>query len=530
MPEFQLSTLDVTIVVVYFAGVIAHGLWVSRGKESSADYFLAGRQLGWFLVGFSLFASNMSGASFVGLMGASYDHGLVVFNYEWTATLVLILFAFILLPYFLRAKLFTVPQFLEHRYDHRSRTAYSAFTLLAIMFVDTAGALYAGGLVISSLFPIFSLWEAVGILALVAGVYTILGGLKAVVVTDTVQAILLMLGAAAIFAIGLQEVGGWDRMVAELDDRRMSLIHPRDHDFLPWTGLLGVVLLGFYYWTLNQFIVQRALGARNLDQGRKGALFAGFLKLPNLFLMIIPGVFAILLYPELPDPDLVFPTLAFDLLPVGFRGLILTALIAAVMSSLDSALNAAATLFTMDFVRPLRPDIPDRVLVSIGRLVTGVAMVVGAIYAPTIQHFPSLFEYFQSVLSYLIPSIVAIYLGGIFFKRLNGDGALWAILFGVGVGIPLFILKEVTGLWVTWGLPDLHFTLMSVVMLASSSAVLIGVSLLTSPPSPERIEGIVFRAEDLIQGWDRSRRWYLDVRIQAATLLLLTGLTIWIFW
>ncbi len=530
MPDFQLTTLDLTIVLVYFAGVIAHGLWVSRGKESSSDYFLAGRQLGWFLVGFSLFASNMSGASFVGLMGASYDHGLVVFNYEWTATVVLVLFAFILLPYFLRAKIFTVPQFLEHRYDHRSRTAYSAFTLLAIMFVDTAGALYAGGLVISSLFPVFSLWEAVGILALVAGVYTILGGLKAVVVTDTVQAILLMLGASAIFVIGLNEVGGWERMVADLDDHRMKLIHPTDHDFLPWTGLLGVILLGFYYWTLNQFIVQRALGARNLDQGRKGALFAGFLKLPNLFLMIVPGVFAILLYPELPDPDLVFPTLAFDLLPVGFRGLILTALIAAVMSSLDSALNAAATLFTMDFVRPLRPSIPDRALVSIGRVVTGVAMVVGAVYAPTIQRFPSLFEYFQSVLSYLIPCIVAVYLGGVFWKRLNGHGAFWTILFGVTVGVPLFVLKEVTGIWVDLGLPDLHFTLMSVIMLGLSSAVLAGVSLMTAPPPPHQVRDTAFRLEDLRRGWRGGGPWYLDARIQAAGLLLLTGATILFFW
>jgi solute:Na+ symporter, SSS family len=532
MPDFQLATLDVVIVVVYLVGVLAHGLWVSRDKESSSDYFLAGRRLGWFLVGFSLFASNMSGASFVGLMGASYDHGLVVFNYEWTATVVLILFGFILLPSFMRSGIFTVPQFLQHRFDGRARTAYSVFLLLAIMFVDTAGALYAGGLVISSIFPMFSLWEAVGILAVVAGVYTILGGLKAVVVTDTVQAILLILGAMAIFVIGLDRVGGWEAMVAELaelDDHRMRLIQPADHGFLPWTGLLGVMLLGFYYWTLNQFIVQRALGARGLDQGRKGALFAGFLKLPNLFLMIVPGVFAILLYPGLPDPDLVFPTLAFDLLPVGLRGLILTALIAAVMSSLDSALNAAATLVTMDFVRPLRPRTTDRALVSIGRVVTGVAMIVGAVYAPMIQTFPSLFEYFQSVLSYLVPSIVAVYFGGIFIRRLNGHGAFWTIVMGIGMGVPLFILKEVTGTWTAVGLPDLHFTLMSVIMFALSFLVLVGVSLATAPPEEGRVRETMFRLTDLGRDLDRSGPWYLDARLQAAALLVLTATTIWSF-
>jgi SSS family solute:Na+ symporter len=273
--QFDLQFLDYLIIVVYFAGVLLHGLWVSRGHEDSEDYFLAGRNLPWFLIGFSLFASNMSGSSFVGLIGASYDNGLVVFNYEWTATLVLIFFALFMLPTFLRAGLYTIPQFLTTRYDKRSRLAYSAFTVFAIMFVDTAGALYAGGLVISSVIPGFNLWGAVAVLALVAGIYTILGGLEAVVVTDTVQAILLVIGAGAIFVFGVEAVVGWGAMVEALSAEQMSLIQSTGDDFLPWPGLLGVILLGFYYWTLNQFVVQRTLGARNLDEGRKGALFAG---------------------------------------------------------------------------------------------------------------------------------------------------------------------------------------------------------------------------------------------------------------
>jgi SSS family solute:Na+ symporter len=231
--RFNLQFLDYLIVVVYFAGVLLHGLWVSRGHENSEDYFLAGRNLPWFLIGFSLFASNMSGASFVGLMGASYDNGLAVFNYEWTATLVLIFFAFFMLPTFLRAGLYTIPQFLTTRYDRRSRIAYSAFTVLAIMFIDTAGALYAGGIVISNVIPGFTLRTAVAVLALVAGIYTILGGLEAVVVTDTVQAILLVVGAGAIFVFGLEAVGGWNAMTAKLSASQMSLIKPMGDDFLP---------------------------------------------------------------------------------------------------------------------------------------------------------------------------------------------------------------------------------------------------------------------------------------------------------
>src|SRR6056297_1051263 len=413
--KFDLHWADYLIVVVYFIGIIAHGIYVSKKQKGDSDgYFLAGRTLPWYLIGFSLFASNMSGSSFVGLMGGSYANGVVIFNYEWTAALVLILFAIFILPSFLRAKISTVPEFLERRYDVRSRRAFSLFTILAIMFIDTAGALYAGGLVISNVTGYLNLWTAVAVLALVAGIYTILGGLSAVVVTDTVQAILLIIGAAALFWLGLNEIGGWQELFVDVPEEKTKLILPADDDFLPWTGLWGVVLLGFYYWTINQFVVQRTLGAKNLKEGQVGALFAGFLKLPNLFLMILPGLIALKLYPDLETPDLAFPTLAFELMPVGIRGLIMAALIAAIMSSLDSALNSASPLVVKDFVEPLKPDLEDETLVKIGRVVTGIAMVIGAIYAPMIAGFESLFSYFQSSLSYIVPTIVVVYILGLF--------------------------------------------------------------------------------------------------------------------
>ena len=528
---FDLQLVDYAIIVVYFVGVIAHGLWVSRGHESADDYFLAGRNLPWFLIGFSLFASNMSGSSFVGLMGASYDNGLVVFNYEWTAALVLVFFAIFMLPAFLRAGLYTIPQFLTTRYDKRSRIAYSAFTVFAIMFIDTAGALYAGGLVISNIIPGFTLWSAVAVLAIVAGVYTILGGLEAVVVTDTVQAILLVIGAGAIFVFGIDAVGGWDAMMSKLSPDQTSLIKTTGDDFLPWPGLLGVILLGFYYWTLNQFVVQRTLGARDLDQGRKGALFAGLLKLPNLFIMVLPGVFGILLFPGLNNPDMVFPTLAAELLPVGFRGLILTALIAAIMSSLDSALNAAATLVSIDFVKEAYPDIHDDTLVKVGRGFTVFAMVVGAIYAPSIRGFENLFEYFQQVLAYVTPPIVAVFLIGIFWKRANRHGGFWAIVSGLVVGVGLFLLKEVFGLWAPLGGPELHYTYMAIVMFTFGAGVLATVSLATEQPDYDRIAEYTFTVDvfqrDLL---NIGLPWYNDFRYQAAALMCGTlGLLLY-FW
>jgi len=529
--RFDLQVIDYVIIVVYFAGVLLHGLWVSRGHEDSEDYFLAGRNLPWYLIGFSLFASNMSGSSFVGLMGASYDNGLVVFNYEWTATLVLIFFALFMLPTFLRAGLYTIPQYLATRYDKRSRLAYSAFTVFAIMFIDTAGALYAGGLVIANVVPGMTLWSAVGVLALVAGIYTILGGLEAVVVTDTVQAILLVAGAGAIFWFGLEAVGGWGEMTSQLAPEQMSLVKPAGDDFLPWPGLLGVLLLGFYYWTLNQFVVQRTLGARDLDQGRKGALFAGLLKLPNLLVMIVPGVFGILLFPGLDNPDMVFPTLAAELLPVGFRGLILTALIAAIMSSLDSALNAASTLVSIDFVKEARPDIADDTLVTIGRGFTAFAMVVGAVYAPAIRSFENLFEYFQSVLAYVTPPIVAVFVIGLFWKRANRHGGFWAIVAGLAVGVPLFLTKEIFGVWTALGWPEPHFTYMAVFMFVLGVGVLAAVSLATAPPDYDRIADYTFTREVFEHDLrDIGLPWYQDFRYQAIALVGLMGGVIVYFW
>jgi len=529
--KFDLHWIDYTIVGLYFVAVILHGLWASRGKESASDYFLAGNTLPWWLIGFSLYASNMSGSSFVGLMGGAYANGMVIFNYEWTAALVLIFVAIFVLPSFQRAKLYTVPEFLEHRYAARSRKAFSLFTLIAIMFIDTAGALYAGGLVIANTIPYLNLWTAVAVLAGIAGLYTILGGLGAVVVTDTVQAILLIVGGTVIFVLGLQEVGGWSELWQATPEAKRHLILPADDDFLPWTGLWGVILLGFYYFGINQFVIQRALGAKTLGQGRRGAIFAGFLKMPNLFILIAPGLIALVLYPDLETPDLAFPTLAFDMLPIGLRGLIAAALIAAIMSSLDSALNAAGTLVVRDFIVPWKPGISEGKQVKLGRVVTGIAMVVGAVYAPMIANFESLFSYFQSSLSYVVPPIVVVFVLGLFMPRLNDTGAFWTILSGLVIGVPLFIAKEVTDIWTNAGLPEIHFTIMSTIMMAFGVAVVILVSLLKPAPERESISNIDWNADDFKEEFSTfGQPWFVDFKVLGLALLLVIIGVIVVFW
>ncbi len=527
----ELTALDTAVMAAYFVVIMALEFWVGRGERDALDYFLAARNLPWYLIGFSFYASNMSGASFVGLMGAAYQHGMVVFNYEWTATLVLIFFAVFMLPTFLRAKLFTVPEYLEVRFDRRSRWAYACLTILTLIFIDMAGAIYAGGIVISTMFPRVGLWEAGAAMALLAGSYTLFGGLRSVVVTDALQAILMIVGAALIFIFGLQEVGGWAALMDGLEDAQTRLIKPADDAFLPWPGIAGVMLLGFYYWTLNQYFVQRALAARSLAEGRKGALFGGLLKLPNVFLMILPGMIAIVLLPGMENPDQVFPTLAAKLLPAGLRGLILTALIAAIMSSLDSALNAAASLLTMDFIRPLRPDISGRRLLGVGRALTAVLILVAAFYAPLIAQFGSLFQYFQATLSYIVPPIVAVYLGGLFWRRLSGGGAFWAILCGLTLGIALFLSKEVTDIWSSAGLPPVHFTYMAVLMFVFTFLVMTLVSLAGVPPSPEALGGVTFDRDDLrAEPPAKGARRSLDYRVLAAALALLMVSVILVVW
>jgi SSS family solute:Na+ symporter len=397
------------------------------------------------------------------------------------------------------------------------------------MLIDTAGALYAGGIVISTAWPGVEPWHTGAALALVAGLYTLFGGLRAVVVTDALQAVLMIVGAALIFAFGLAEIGGWQALMDGLDGARTRLVKPVDDGFLPWPGIIGVVLLGFYYWTLNQYFVQRALAARTLDEGRKGALFGGFLKLPNVFLMILPGMIAIVLLPELDSPDRVFPTLAFELLPLGLRGLILSALLAAIMSSLDSALNAAASLLTMDFVKPLRPAISGRTLLAIGRGFTAVLIVVAALYAPLIERFGSLFQYFQSTLAYLVPPIVAVYLGGLFWTRFTASGAFWAIAGGLGSGLALFVLKEVTGVWEAAGLAPVHFTYMAIFMFALSFAIMALVSL--AGAAPEVTSQMTFRWSDLApEPGAAGRGWLFDYRVLSAGLFVLMAVFIAAFW
>lgn len=444
--NFEVTTLDIVVILAYLVITIGIGYWYSQrsgGNEDTEGYFLGGRNFIWPVVGFSLLATNMSGSSFVGFAAAGYDTGVNVYNYEWMATLVLIFAALFIFPIYLRSKVYTMPEFLERRFDRRSRYAFSGFTIVANLFVDAAGALYAGAVVIQTIYPNWPLWQIVLGIAIVAGAYTIVGGLAAVVITDTIQAIFLMLGGAIVFFAAMNAIDSVEAVRQAAPENAFSVVLPPDNEAMPWPGiLLGVLPIGFYFWVTNQVIVQRTLGARSIDHGRWGMLFAGALKLPMIFLMIIPGLLAIQLYPNLDTPDLAFPTLVFDLLPVGIRGVVLAALLAAIMSSLDSVLNSVSTLVTVDFVDNFG-DYDERTNVRIGRIATVVFTILAVIWSPQIQNFPNIVAYFQSFLAYLTPPVIVTFLMGIFWKRSTAAAAFWTIAIGFPVGAILWIVNEV---------------------------------------------------------------------------------------
>ncbi len=524
---YQLSTLDMGIIVVYFVAMISFGIFLSRKGEETDDYFLAGRAMTWPLIGFSLYASNISSTTLIGLAGDAYATGISVFNYEWMAAIVLVFFGVFMVPFILRSKVYTMPEYLEKRYDSRARTYFAILTLFLNIIVETAASLYAGGILIRAVFPETPLWVTIAVLAVLAGIYTIIGGLSAVMITDMIQAILLIVASIALSVIAFEKVGGLDVMFNSIDPAKLSLVRPLDDPGVPWLGLItGVPLLGFYFWCTNQFIVQRILSAKDEDHARKGAILAGFLKLPVLFIMVLPGTAAILLYPDLENANLVYATLVFDLLPVGVVGLVIAGFMAALMSQIDSTLNSASTIVTMDFVKRYRPELTSHDLVKVGRWTAFFFMVFAVLWAPIIESFESLFKYLQTTFAYTVPPIITMFVAGAFWKRANEHGAFAALVSGGVAGVVLFLSNMV------FGFTDIHFLYVVPILLIISLVALIVGSLMTEAPAPEKVLPYVWTKEYYTEETERLKGVpaYSNYRVLSMLLLIITGIILFYFW
>jgi SSS family solute:Na+ symporter len=501
------------------------GAWASRRQTHPEDYFLASRGSRWPAIGLAMLASNISSTALIGLAGAAYVTGISVYNYEWSAAVVLVFFCVFLLPFVLASRVYTMPEFLERRFDARARLYFAILTLFLNVMVDAAAALYSGSLVIRVLFPGTPLWVIVSVLAGAAGLYTLIGGLRAVIYTETVQAVLLFVGATVIAMAAFSRAGGWHAVMNGVPPGAVSLIRPIGDAGVPWPGLLfGIPVLGFYYWCTNQFIVQRVLSARTLEHGRAGALFAGALKLPVLFLMVLPGTCAILLFPHLPRSDLVYPALMFGLLPTGLLGMVAASFAAATMASVASTLNSASALLTMDIIRRTAPSLSDLHVVRIGRLCTAGLLIVAVLWAPQLENFRSLWQYLQAMLAYAVPPVVALFLGGLFWRGANAAGAAATLLAGTACGVALF-LANVVFHWV-----HLHFLYVAPILLLIDLSILIVVS--------HRTGGAAVRDEPLVWtlGYFRGESVRLravplwrNYRVQAAVLLALTACLVVIF-
>ena len=441
MDNTRISALDGSIIVAYLVAILALGLSASRFKSSTGEFFLGSHRAGWRRLGLSLFASNLSPSNLIGITGAAYAVGVSVYNYEWLAAVILALYALYFLPAVLLAGVYTFPEFLERRFNTAVRIWFAALTLLLNVLVDASGVLYVGAVVLGQVVPGLTLKESAWLLATFSALAAI-GGLRAVMYTEAVQAIVILASAVLLALFALNSAGGWHTLAHVLPRSALTLVQPAHDSFMPWTGLIfGAPILGFYYWGTNQLMVQRMLSARSVADGQRGAIFAGFLKLLVLFVVVMPGLAGRILYPHLQRDDAIYVRLAFGLLPSGLLGLLLAAFMGALMAQLSATYNSAASLIAMDFARKFRPHLAEAVLVKWGRIAATGCMVASIICAPQISRFPSLWQYLQTVLAYTTPPAVVLFLGGMLSDRVDSRGAIAAIVAGSAVGAAFFAME-----------------------------------------------------------------------------------------
>jgi solute:Na+ symporter, SSS family len=495
------ATLDWVVIAFYFAliGIIA--IWViTRKQKNTEDYFLAGRNLGWFVVGASIFASNIGSEHVVGLAGAGAGGKIPMLIYELHAWLVITL-GWVFLPFYLRSGVFTMPEFLERRFNASTRWFLSIFSLIAYVLTKVSVTVYAGGIVIASILNI-DFWFGALLTVVLTGVYTVLGGMRAVVYTEALQTIVLVLGAGTLTFVGLNEVGGWSGMREALQPGYLNMWRPASDPDFPWPSLLITSsIVGMWYWCTDQYIVQRVLAARNIQQGRRGTIFGGFLKLTPVFLFLIPGVVALALKNKgelhWDTPDQAFAALLMDKMPAGLRGLVAAGLLAALMSSLASIFNSCSTLFTVDIYKKLNPEAPEAKLVRVGRIATFFVVILGIAWIPVMANISGvLYEYLQSVQSYIAPPITAVFLLGIFYKRINSKGAMATLISGLIIAALRLSLElarhklDPDSIWYVIG--NTNFLTFAAWFFLLSVIICIAVSLLTPAPSAQQVQGLTF--------------------------------------
>jgi solute:Na+ symporter, SSS family len=531
-----LDTFDWVSIGIYFLVLVGIVIWVVRKKQTNTeDYFLAGRNIGWFVVGASIFASNIGSEHVVGLAGAGAGNKLPMLIYEIQAWVVLLL-GWVFLPFYARSGVFTMPEFLEKRFDERSRWILSVFSIIAYVLTKISVTIYAGGVVVSALLGI-DFWTGAIATVLLTGLYTVLGGMRAVVYTETLQAIILVIGAVALTYIGIQHVGGWESMRETVSPGYLNMWRSASDPDFPWPALfITSTIVGVWYWCTDQYIVQRTLTARNIKEGRRGTIFGALLKLLPVFLFLIPGVIALTLKMRgelhYDSPDQAFPVLMSNLLPSGLRGLVAAGLLAALMSSLASVFNSVSTLFTVDIYKKLRPNTPEKKLVRTGQIATVVVVIIGIIWIPIMANISAvLYEYLQKVQSYIAPPITAVFLLGIFHKRINAQGTYVTLVVGFIVAAFRIVLELVKDSLDTssflFKLGDMNFLTFGAWFFLFCMALTVVVSLLTKAPDQEKVINLTFGTiteEEKLK--NKSSYNWVDITVSVLVVVIVVGVMI----
>ena len=495
------ETLDWLVIFSYFLIIGGLALWVmTRKNDTTEDYFLAGRNMGWFVVGASIFASNIGSEHVVGLAGAGAGGKIPMLIYELHAWLVITL-GWVFLPFYIRSGVFTMPEFLEKRFSPGTRWFLSVFSLIAYVLTKISVTVYAGGIVIASILGI-DFWFGALATVVLTGIYTVLGGMRAVVYTEALQTIVLVIGAGTLTYVGLDSVGGWDGMKAALEPGYLNMWRPATDPDFPWPSLvITSTIVGTWYWCTDQYIVQRVLAAKNITEGRRGSIFGGLLKLLPVFLFLIPGVVALALKNKgelhWDSPDEAFATLLMAKMPTGLKGLVVAGLLAALMSSLASVFNSCSTLFTVDIYKKLRPATPEKQLIKIGRIATVIVVILGILWIPIMQNISGvLYQYLQSVQAYIAPPITAVFLLGIFHKRINSQGALTTLIVGMLVAFLRIGLELGIGSLdkegILYSIASANFLTFAAWFFLFCIVLCVGVSLATPAPSPAQIQGLTY--------------------------------------
>ncbi len=579
-----METLDWIVIGGYFALLAGLAWWVIRqSKDTADDYFLAGRHLGWFIVGASIFASNIGSEHLVGLAGTGATNGVIFAHYELHAWCLLVL-GWIMVPFYMRSMVYTMPEFLEKRFSESSRLMLSVISLVAYVLTKIAVGIYAGGIVFRTLLPdvgftigdlnIDSFWIGSIIVILLTGVYTVLGGFRAVAYTEAVQTLVLILGSILVTYFGLKELGGWSALREALPSEMFNLWQPMmpagieatwepvkestraawyfDNGVFPWVGMLFCApIIGLWYWCTDQYIVQRALGAQNETQARRGSIFAALLKLLPVFIFIVPGMICIALaksgsfagLSSLIDADgntidanaqAAFPLLVREILPAGVRGIVVAGLLSALMSSLAGVFNACSTLFTIDLYSKFKPDATQAQLAWTGRIATGVMVVLGLLWVPVISEADNLYGYLQGVQSYLAPPIFVVFFGGVFFKRTNAAGCLATLVVGFALGLWKLVVDTPVSLkfagyadgyapgTVNYIVNNMYFQYFSLAIFIVSTVVLFAVSFATRAPDYQKITGLTFGALSDADRQTTRNSWNAgDVLLSALVMVLI---------